>query len=110
MNQKKGVLMASQRKDFRAGNLRGFSTKLPLTWISPGRMSNRAYESMLSDMEGAYQVYVVFSWDTPIAWTGNDGQWIFTDQTYSQSTTRQLNKIEMACSPAICLSLSDNAL
>jgi hypothetical protein len=40
-------------------------------------------------------VYIVSSYDTPIAWVEQSGQWVVTKQRFSQTTGRHLSLIHI---------------
>lgn len=42
--------------------------------------------------------YVVYSYQTPIAWHNRDGQWVQPDVKYSPTTTKHQGKIAVALS------------
>jgi hypothetical protein len=46
-------------------------------------------------------VYIVWSYDTPIAWVENSGQWVVTKQRFSQTTGRHQSALRMALSEVL---------
>ena len=56
---------------------------------SVGRLPEWA-ASVLRDMEGLTQIFVVRSYDTPIGWWTPDMRWTIPNVKYSSSTARQL--------------------
>ena len=78
-----------------SGALKGVANPL---WVYPGRMSN-------SDGAAAHAAhyligidYVIYSYDTPIAYRTNDGKWAIPDAKYSVTTSKHQSTIRYAVS------------
>lgn len=64
-----------------------------------GRLPQEWRERLISDIKDN-GVYVVYSYQTPIAWTKLDGKgvWTIPDESYSVTTTHHQNIVKVATS------------
>ena len=80
--------------DFRA------PTTLSGTWedgpLYMGRLSSEGQERMRQDTRGASRVYVVRSYETPIAWYVEGRGWSQADEKFSVSTTNHQSHVAIA--------------
>lgn len=60
-----------------------------------GRMDPQEYNELKVDAAGVI-TYVVWSYQTPVAWRRLDGSWHVTDANYSQTTKCHLGKLRTA--------------
>lgn len=69
---------------------------VPLTLSSwdTGRLGEKWVAELLS-VNAEHAVYVVYSYQTPIAWYAN-GQWTHTDERHSNTTMNHRNAIQAA--------------
>lgn len=82
------------REPFIRGNLAGIRT-MPGVWHEYGIMPE-PYKSELKAIVDEREVYVVFSWKTPIAYF--DGEWTIPDVYYSPTTKHHQSVIRVAIS------------
>ena len=65
-------------------------------WIDHGRISVRDYDFLRGDRNYYGIDYVIYSYDTPIAWLRGDGEWAMPEAGYTPTTTRHKNTIRAA--------------
>lgn len=79
----------NERKPFVFGSVSSFVLKkgiVPTTGILPSFLSDQ----LMAAIDTNEQTYVVYSFQTPIGWTTEDG-WFVPEITYSASTTNHQN-------------------
>lgn len=83
------------RQKFQAASVSGeYLSNVPtFTWLSDS-MRDRLRHDI--DMSPAGNVFAVFSYGTPIAWTLPDGSWFVSDEKYSASTTHHSSLVRNA--------------
>ena len=78
------------RQNFIASNLSGGYSrsvgKLPSTWC----------EKLYEDVNNDSNLYVVLSYDTPIAWYSHEGGWTVPRVKYSVTTSKHQNIVRNA--------------
>ena len=89
LNQKDAEHYIAKRRQFTASALRGDYCK---GWVpDAGRLNAEEYTKL--DQAARYDsewVYVVWSYDTPIAWHDSEG-WYVVAQKFSQTTRKHQN-------------------
>ena len=75
------------------GSLRGSRREVKSLRPSVGKLDKRYHRSVQSE----YTDYIVWSYDTPIAWHNSLG-WYMPDERYSVTTTTQQGRIRTALS------------
>lgn len=88
-------------REFTVGNVKG--RILDRTQLTTGQLEWPLVEALRTDMDRVSgQAYVVFSYDTPIAWNYDvDGvteefTWVVPDVKYSVTTTNHQNVVRVA--------------
>jgi hypothetical protein len=86
--------LLSERKAFK-GNTMSARVVGPQALVSKGRLNDQDYKVLLHDLKPS-GAYVVFSYETPIAWVTNehttlDEAVIVVSQKFSVTTSRQQN-------------------
>ena len=66
------------------------------SWIDHGMISVYDYGFLHNDRNCYGIDYVIYSYDTPIAWLRGDGSWFMPVADYSATTTRHKNTIRAA--------------
>lgn len=77
---------------FNIGNLSG-------SWSFSGQTGQlpKEYADMLTSLTQTTDVYVIYSYRTPIAWySSNDRTWTIPDVKYSVTTTNHQNVVKVA--------------
>lgn len=78
-----------QREAFRASSMRA-GIRTWLDHVPPGRLPREHYERLREDLNTHRQLYVVFSYGTPIAWALplDDSPGVVPDVKYSTTTSK----------------------
>ena len=99
LNQKDAEHYIVNRKQFTASALRGSSCK---GWVpEAGRLNAEEYAKLDQTVRyGSEWVYVVWSYDTPIAWFDEEG-WYVVNQKISVTTSKHQNLIRRAIADSL---------
>jgi hypothetical protein len=99
LNQKDAEHYIVNRKQFTASALRGSSCK---GWVpEAGRLNAEEYAKLDQTVRyGSEWVYVVWSYDTPIAWFDEEG-WYVVAQKFSVTTSKHQNLIRRAIADSL---------
>jgi hypothetical protein len=99
LNQKDAEHYIVNRKQFTASALRGSSCK---GWVpEAGRLNAEEYAKLDQTVRyGSEWVYVVWSYDTPIAWFDEEG-WYVVNQKFSVTTSKHQNLIRRAIADSL---------
>lgn len=99
LNQKDAEHYIATRKQFTASALRGSSCK---GWVpEAGRLNAEEYAKLDQTVRyGSEWVYVVWSYDTPIAWFDEEG-WYVVSQKFSVTTSKHQNLIKRAIADSL---------
>jgi hypothetical protein len=99
LNQKDAEHYITNRKQFTASALRGSSCK---GWVpEAGRLNAEEYAKLDQTVRyGSEWVYVVWSYDTPIAWFDEEG-WYVVSQKFSVTTSKHQNLIKRAIADSL---------
>ena len=82
------------RESFRTnGELKGVAKP---EWIDHGKISVLDYGFLWCDRNSYGIDYVIYSYDTPIAWLCGDGEWAMPVAGYTQTTKRHKATIRAA--------------
>jgi hypothetical protein len=67
-----------------------------LSTINPGHQDESERQQMLYARDQMGLRYIVWSYQTPIAWCRADGLWIVTTRNYTKTTAKHLGKLRTA--------------
>lgn len=91
-------LAIANTEEFTAGNMRGVSGGLGHYWPT-GRLPE-PWRSRFDQADRDNQIaYVVYSYQTPIAWWTTNGHYVQPDVTYSATTSRHQRYSRLAHQP-----------
>ena len=91
MNILQAAELVKDRKDFVCGNVKGNSERIGP--FNTGQMSNADAALICADRD-ADDLYIVWSYSTPIAWFAN-GKWNVPEAGYSQTTKKQKTRLRL---------------
>jgi hypothetical protein len=57
-----------------------------------GKLALRFGAELINSLIDSQKVFVIYSYETPIAWTDKDGGWIIPDVSYSATTSKHIGK------------------
>ena len=87
--------LVKERKPFLLGNIRAEVVNQDDLPRSFGRLSINNMNQLKSDIAGQTTTYVVYSYQTPIAWT-NKTDWFIPADSYSVTTNHHQSVISVA--------------
>lgn len=97
MNQRDAIHYIATRHEFTASALSGKEVRFtPRT----GRLENQYAEKLVSDFNKMTALYVVYSYDTPIAWHSIEG-WFVVSQKFSSTTSKHQNYVRQAVAESL---------
>ena len=82
---------------FRGNSIRG--EWIPAGWPVPTGMLNERERDLLGGLDGRFPTYVVFSYDTPIAYA-QDRAWYVVAQKFSRTSSRHQSAVRLAILPS----------
>ena len=99
LNQRDAIHYIATRKGFTASALRGRICK---GWVpEEGRLNAEEYAKLDHTVRyGSEWVYVIWSYDTPIAWFDEEG-WYVVSQKFSQTTSKHQNLTRRAIAESL---------
>jgi hypothetical protein len=99
MNQRDAIHYIATRQEFRASALEGWqgTANKDSAQRGRGRLDDEETSKMLSVADTID--YVVFSYDTPIAWHSEEG-WYVVEQKFSVTTSKHQNYVRRAIAEA----------
>jgi hypothetical protein len=100
VNQRDAIHYIATRQDFRASALEGWqgTASKNSASISTGRLNAEESAKLINDAQ--ITDYVVFSYDTPIAWHTLRG-WYVVEQKFSVTTSKHTNYIRRAIAESL---------
>ena len=97
LNQKDAEHYIATRQQFTASALKGkFEQYRPQT----GRLNVWESDKLTESRESSEGMYVVYSYDTPIAWFDSEG-WYVVSQKFSVTTSKHQNLIKRAIADSL---------
>jgi len=98
LNQKDAEHYIATRQEFKASALSGkFEQYRPQT----GRLNVWESDKLTESREGSEGMYVVYSYDTPIAWHTATLGWYVVSQKFSVTTSKHQNLIKRAIADSL---------
>ena len=97
LNQRDAEHYIATRQEFRASALEGWAgtASKDSARTSTGRLNAEESAKLINDAQSIE--YVVFSYDTPIAWHTAEG-WYIVEQKFSVTTSKHQNAVKRAIS------------
>jgi hypothetical protein len=95
VNQRDAIYYIENRLDFRASALEGWEGTASRQSAKTGRLNQLEGDKLLSTADTGTIDYVVFSYDTPIAWHSAEG-WYVVEQKFSVTTSKHQNLVRRA--------------
>ena len=101
VNQKTAAYLVRQKKPFEASALTGgwFGAFTPTKGPTLGRLPQEHRPPLAKALRKG-SVYIVLSYETPIAWSVN-GQWVVPGVKYSPTTTKHQHIVRRAIQPMV---------
>jgi len=98
LNQKDAIHYIATRQEFKASALSGkFEQYRPQT----GRLNVWESDKLTESRENSEGMYVVYSYDTPIAWHTDGQGWYVVSQKFSVTTSKHQNLIRRAIAESL---------
>lgn len=100
MNQRDAIHYIATRQEFKASALEGWqgTATQDSARSGKGRLNDEETQRMLSVADTID--YVVFSYDTPIAWHSAEG-WYVVEQKFSVTTSKHQNYVRRAITESL---------
>lgn len=100
LNQRDAIHYIATRQEFRASALEGWAgtASKDSARTSTGRLNAEESAKLINDAQSIE--YVVFSYDTPIAWHTAEG-WYIVEQKFSVTTSKHQNYIRRAVAESL---------
>lgn len=84
------------QKEFDIGNVKGIRVYGDGSAVSPGRLLDEHLEMFKAQLARNNVRYVLYSYNTPIAWVLYSGDWIVPDVKYSVTTSMHQGVVKVA--------------
>lgn len=100
MNQKESLHYIATRQDFKASALEGWrgTASKESARMSRGKLNVEEWRKLIDSAE--IQDYVIFSYDTPIAWHTSNG-WYIVSQKFSVITSKHQDCVRRAVAESL---------
>jgi hypothetical protein len=101
LNQRDAIHYITTREEFTASALSG---KHKDYTPSAGRLNREEYAKLTEASASAKFIYVVYSYDTPIAWHTDAEGWYVVSQKFSVTTSKHSNYVRRAIADSLQMS------